>query len=290
MSSVDFSKIYTALEAPKKEQLAYPFSYILGDGEKDEYNEMFSTSDFAKGILGEEKCECGNFPHNIVEFYWIHEGQNDEEPWECLCKLDNGNYAFYTASCDYTGFDCQGGMSLIVSGDREKLFNEGMSDGQRERCLIDKGLKKKAKKEWKPSAALAEKMKSTTAPKATAMPKATTMPKATEAEITVWHNDIPLSLEFDNLNGLEFEALEYAIRGLTAKFLTPKPKDGKSSAPPKKEFYEVNCWPDKKVKKIDEAFKKRFADPEKKWQLRMKDSADASVSKWGKVEVSFRLC
>ena len=175
-------------------------------------------------------------------------------------------------------------MSLIVSGDREKLFNEGMSDSQRERCLIDKGLKKKTKKEWKPSAALAEKMKSTTVPKTTAMPK------ATEAEITVWHNDIPLSLEFDNLNGLEFEALEYAIRGLTAKFLTPKPKDGKSSAPPKKEFYEVNCWPDKKVKKIDEAFKKRFADPEKKWQLRMKDSADASVRKWGKVEVSFRLC
>jgi hypothetical protein len=140
---MSISQIFTPLETPKKEQLSYPFSYILGNNVEDEYNELYSTSDFAKGILGEEKCECGNFPNNIVEFYWIHEGENDEEPWECLCKLDNGNYAFYSASCDYTGFDCQGGMNLIVSKDRERLFNEGMTSSQRARCRIDKGLNTK---------------------------------------------------------------------------------------------------------------------------------------------------
>ncbi len=159
MSIPELSMVFAPLASPNKDALVYPFSWIRMEDDGSGY----LISDFSEGIIGEEKCECGDFPNNIIEFYWIHEGENDEDAWECLCKLDNGNYAFYTASCDYTGFDCQGGMRLIISKNAERLFYDGLIDEQRERCLIDKGIKEKVKKVWKPSAEWLNKMKSTTA-------------------------------------------------------------------------------------------------------------------------------
>jgi hypothetical protein len=69
---------------------------------------------------------AGEFPSNIVEWIWSSPGQNDENPWLLLCKLNTGAYAFYRAWCDYTGFDCQGGMKLIVSSNLADVIEYGM--------------------------------------------------------------------------------------------------------------------------------------------------------------------
>lgn len=120
-----YPAIFHPIVAPNKKVLEYPFSYIG-------YGTDYRVSGFQRGLIDEAPLDCGDFPNNITQFFWISEGKNDERPWYCLCQLDNGIYAFYRAFCDYTGFDCQGGMQLFVSRDLRKLFYEGMTSKERE--------------------------------------------------------------------------------------------------------------------------------------------------------------
>jgi hypothetical protein len=92
------------------DSLEYPFSFL--DGENiDEYPIVVDP------IPGQDAEDVGNFPNNIEHYYWIHAGENDEEPWLALCKLSNGVYVYYRGECDYTGFDCQGVMEIYASKD-----------------------------------------------------------------------------------------------------------------------------------------------------------------------------
>ena len=117
------------------------------------------------------------------------------------------------------------------------------------------------------------------------MPEAKPVAEATRAFIKVWEDGKELILNLDNVNGLEMEALEYAISGLTAQFLTPK-----GAVKPKKKFYTINICCGTSVTGIDDYFKKRFGNPDKKWELKMKYPGGSSIiRKWGKLEVSFVL-
>jgi hypothetical protein len=314
----EFELVNTPIANPDKAALKYPFSYIAGS--KDEgWCGDYDTADFTEGLLGEEKCDAGKFPDNIVEFYWLHEGHNDEDAWQLLCKLDNGNFAFYCAWCDYTGFDCQGGMKLIVSKDLKRLFYDGLTQIQRYQCLKDKKKPRKpVEKSYTsslqraragaaadssddevdpdfPAMTLGEYAANSGMPKARTpkpfkwdvpvMPAPKPAAEAIRAFIKVWDDGKELILNLDHVNGLEMEALEYAIRGLTAQFLTPK-----GAKVSKKKFYNVNICCGACVYGIDDYFKKRFGNPDKKWELRMKFSGTGIVRKWGKLEVSFILC
>ncbi len=97
--------------------MEYPYSYIHS-GDYD------VTPD---DIPGEPQEDVGDFPNNIEHYYWIHGGENDEEPWMTLCRLTNGVYVFYKGECDYTGFDCQGSMELYASKNPATLINMAMT-------------------------------------------------------------------------------------------------------------------------------------------------------------------
>ena len=289
----EMDRISTPIAEPDKAAMKYPFSFIAGSEDEGWCGE-YNTADFTEGLLSEEKCDAGKFPDNIVEFYWLHEGHNDEDAWQLLCKLDNGNFAFYSAWCDYTGFDCQGGMKLIVSKDLKCLFYDGLTDAQRTTCLKEKlsppPRNTKIYRSNISRARDAEPFKW----EVPVVPEAKPVAEATRAFIKVWEDGKELILNLDNVNGLEMEALEYAIGGLTAQFLTPKPstpvKPGTKAVKPKKKFYNMNiCSLSPSVTGIDDYFKKRFGNPDKKWELRMQFSGDNFIRKWGKVEVSFVL-
>ena len=109
---------------PNKKGLQYPFGFI--DDDDDGFN--YNVKDIVKPILIEETPDAGNFPHNIEEYYWIHEGSNDSEEWGACGILENGVYFFFLAKCDYTGFDCQGEMKLYVSKSFETLCEHGMGE------------------------------------------------------------------------------------------------------------------------------------------------------------------
>lgn len=103
---------------PNPEHLEYPFEFL------DEKYEFDLTP---KSIPGHTSADIGDFPNNIEHYYWIHQGENDEEPWMTLCRLTNGAYVFYKGECDYTGFDCQGSMEIYSSIDPAILITYAMS-------------------------------------------------------------------------------------------------------------------------------------------------------------------
>jgi hypothetical protein len=288
-ADADFELVSTPIAEPDKRAFAYPFSCI-STGEEEEWCESYDTDDFCEGLLGEEKdgLSCGKFPTNIVEFYWLHEGHNDEDAWECLCKLDNGNFAYYSAWCDYTGFDCQGGMKMIVSKDLKRLFYEGLTERSRELCLKEKKTppKRNTKTYHSDLARARSKADEPFVHPVPVVPEPKPAAEATRAFIRAWEDGKELILNLDHVNGLEMEVLEEGIRSLTAQFLTPK-----GAPKPKKKFYTVNiCSSTPSVSGIDDHFKRRFGDPDKKWELRLKNyGAGSIVRKWGWVQVSFTL-
>jgi hypothetical protein len=286
----DFALVSTPIVEPDRAAFSYPFSCISG-GEEESWCATYDTDDFCTGLLGEEKDDlsCGKFPDNIVEFYWLHEGHNDEDAWECLCKLDNGNYAYYSAWCDYTGFDCQGGMKMIVSKDLKRLFYEGLTDRSRATCLKEKRCPPKPNTKTYRSDLARARDSEPFKWDIPVVPKPNTE-DPTNAFIRVWEDGKELILNLDHVNGLEMEALEFAIGGLTAQFLTPKPAPGAKAVKPKKKFYNINICARASVMGIDDYFKKRFSNPDKKWELRMKYAGGGGIiRKWGKLEVSFIL-
>ncbi len=283
----DFTLVSTPIAEPDKKAFVYPFSCI-STGEDDVWGCYYNTDDFCEGLLSEksENLSCGKFPDNIIEFYWLHEGHNDEDAWECLCKLDNGNYAYYTAWCDYTGFDCQGGMKMIVSKNLKQLFYEGLTERSRTTCLKEKKCPLKPDTKIYRSALTRARSKADDFKwEVPVVPEAKPAAEATRAFIRLWENGKELILNLDYVNGLEMEVLEEGIRSLTAQFLTPK-----GAPKPKKKYYDVNICAGCSVRGIDDYFKRRFGDPNKKWDLRLKTYAGGSiVRKWGYVQVSFIL-
>lgn len=104
-------------------QIEYPYSFIP---------ELYNVQDILRTIPTEDtQADAGTFPSNIQKHYWIVEGENDGDEWKSLGKLKNGNYFFFTAACDYTGFDCQGWMRLWVSKSFQTILDHAMSKEDR---------------------------------------------------------------------------------------------------------------------------------------------------------------
>ena len=113
----------------------YPFSTI-----KDDSGYLnFGPSSIYTQLIGQPNTgrKIGNFPDNIKTYIWGREGENDEQSWLLLCQLDNGYYAYLEAWCDYTGFDCQGGMKLYCSKEPHILVEMAMDDTSRESYYSD---------------------------------------------------------------------------------------------------------------------------------------------------------
>ena len=116
------------------EGMEYPYGYI------SESMSGYPLAYIRRPIIVEpEQVDAGNFPHNIQEHFWIRLGENDGDSWMSVGVLTNGNYFFYTGSCDYTGFDCQGGMCLWVSSSWKNIIEHGMSEQEYDTYVTDTG-------------------------------------------------------------------------------------------------------------------------------------------------------
>jgi hypothetical protein len=118
-------------ENPKKfdkvmKKFEEPFNEILNnDNEFENYN----VKNILKPIFSDKKqASPGDFPNNIEEIYYsFYEEVYYEQYWEMLCKLSNGNYAYfgvYVCSCGFTGWGQN--MDLYVSRSFKKLFDGAM--------------------------------------------------------------------------------------------------------------------------------------------------------------------
>lgn len=59
--------------------------------------------------------------------YYARIGENDGEHWTFAVRHTNGYYVYFDAGCDYTGFDCQGGGSIVYSRDSKAMWSLGLT-------------------------------------------------------------------------------------------------------------------------------------------------------------------
>lgn len=103
--------------------MEYPYSCIGG-----EYSNYQVDSILVNICVETEVPEPGDFPNNIQEHFWIRAGENDGDDWISCGKLTNGSYFLYCGGCDYTGFDCQGGMKLWVNKSWQRIIDHAMDE------------------------------------------------------------------------------------------------------------------------------------------------------------------
>ncbi len=98
------------------------------------YENVFMTL-FKRNMKSEKiNLDLISLPRDIKKIYWYRKGTNDEIDWNFLCKIKYNEpqygstkkrkflYIYFVASCDYTGFDCQGTMKGYVSKSLWKLL------------------------------------------------------------------------------------------------------------------------------------------------------------------------
>jgi hypothetical protein len=114
------------------EMFSYPFNF-LKRGKRKYYD--YILENIFKPIPGGDVVELENltdFDTKIEKIYCYQEGENDKEDWFLFAKLTNGIFIVYSATCDYSGFDCRGGMELQASRDFNTIFEKGLADPDRE--------------------------------------------------------------------------------------------------------------------------------------------------------------
>ena len=114
---------------PLKAYYQYPFGF-LNDPDPDDVDK-YTIENILTPIIGVEDLDPGNFPDNISRYIFGRKGEHDELPWNLLCQLNNGVFAYFVAWCDYTGFDCRGGMKLYLAPDLKTLVDMALEEDVR---------------------------------------------------------------------------------------------------------------------------------------------------------------
>ena len=127
--SVRDSNQRIARYATQESRFNFPFSYILAD--------KFKVKDIVKPLpyTNEAPYDPGLFPRNITNYIWSsikfpQEGAPDDLSWLLLCKLNNGNYAFYSAECRSDFDDPNAKMSITVSPRLSDIIMQILTDDQ----------------------------------------------------------------------------------------------------------------------------------------------------------------
>jgi hypothetical protein len=59
---------------------------------------------------------------DVVEIIAMEEGDNDGDDWIGVFKLSNGQFAWLSAGCDYTGWDCQATGDSAICNTLDELL------------------------------------------------------------------------------------------------------------------------------------------------------------------------
>lgn len=87
--------------------------------------------------LGSNAAPAGFQRIDVAEVIATSDGERDERSWLGVFKLSDGRFAFASASCDYTGWDCQASGYAIVSHDLQHLIQFGLGADDRARLGLE---------------------------------------------------------------------------------------------------------------------------------------------------------
>jgi hypothetical protein len=74
---------------------------------------------------------------DIAETLFASEGANDEANWLAIVRMADGRFAFISAGCDYTGWDCQASGEIAYADSLADLCRLNMDDQDRRRLGVD---------------------------------------------------------------------------------------------------------------------------------------------------------
>lgn len=96
---------------------------MLEELEDGDWEEVFKYADKPKDCGVDDTVGSHGFSReDVSKIYHLHLGGNDYDNWWLLCGLKDGRYAYITAWCDYTGWECQAGGESYVSDSLEHLL------------------------------------------------------------------------------------------------------------------------------------------------------------------------
>ncbi len=64
------------------------------------------------------------------------DGEKDGANWIGVFELNDGRFAFVSAGCDYTGWDCRASGYAMVDSDLQHLIRLGLGDADRVRLSL----------------------------------------------------------------------------------------------------------------------------------------------------------
>ena len=145
-----------------KQVRGYEHPYNAADYEDEAIEQGCHDNDYrldsiVRPMPGVAAAPLGDFPNNIQDYFWLNDGKNDEHPWYLLARLSNGTFVFLMASCNFSGFECEGQIHVYAATDLQTLYDNGMPEAARFRfaCCFDKATRDKLAADRKGRAAAA---------------------------------------------------------------------------------------------------------------------------------------
>ncbi len=86
-----------------------------------------------RGVDGYAGSLAWNGWDDVAEVVAADPGENDGPNWIAALRLTDGRFAWLSAGCDYTGWDCQAGGSLEIAASLEDLIRLAMGTEDRRR-------------------------------------------------------------------------------------------------------------------------------------------------------------
>jgi hypothetical protein len=100
-------------------------------------NRESKEADLPEAIRGydwDEAFKYADFDReDVAEVLATEDGENDSDNWVGVFLLKDGRYAYLTAGCDYTGWDCQASGNSETRATLAEIIRECMTDDDRRR-------------------------------------------------------------------------------------------------------------------------------------------------------------
>ncbi len=110
------------------------FAYA-GDGTVDDLGPP-SGFGSVSACLGSEVATGPVLRAEVARIIAASEGENDGNNWLIVTQQNDGRFAFVSAGCDYTGWDCRAGGHCIVAHDLAHLIRFGLGEEDRQRLSL----------------------------------------------------------------------------------------------------------------------------------------------------------
>lgn len=98
-----------------------------------DWREAFLFGERVNVVLGESVSADGFGLDSVAEVLAADAGMNDEQSWVAILRLVDGRFAYLTAGCDNTGWDCRSDGQAFVAGSLERLWQLGVDAHEKPR-------------------------------------------------------------------------------------------------------------------------------------------------------------